>query len=333
MKSKYLLLFALGLSLSVVWCQERPKAQIAFTVVSDAGVPVEGAEISAFTFDHWQPSEGFGKDISSKTVGTTDKTGEFVLTAPSVRGDFTYHVSKPGFYISRGLKYKFLKAMSNQWQPWNPSVKTELLRIIKPIPLCVKRVVEVIGDAIPLPAFGIPVGYDFEVGDWIAPYGKGKISDIRFQLDGKHENLDEHYDAKLSVTFSNPQDGLILQEATGSTLRLPHQAPENGYKPDLVKRKARLPVTRKGVDEGVDDIVDDTKPTENYFLRIRTVVNEKGEIVSANYAKIHGPFEWYPNGKMRFQYYFNPTANYRNLEFDPARNLLNVSGVQKVTEP
>ncbi len=56
------------------------------------------------------------------------------------------------------------------------------------------------------------------------------------------------------------------------------------------------------------------------FIRTRVVRNVKGEVVSANYAKILGPLNFtiqvVAGGSV-----FNPTPNDTNLEFDPDRNL------------
>ena len=62
------------------------------------------------------------------------------------------------------------------------------------------------------------------------------------------------------------------------------------------------------------------------MFRIRTVLDDMGNIVSARYGKIYGPIEYgesdtNPGGKVRFTYYLNPTPNDRNVEFDPERNL------------
>jgi hypothetical protein len=59
----------------------------------------------------------------------------------------------------------------------------------------------------------------------------------------------------------------------------------------------------------------DRDQKRNYFFRIRTVLDEEGNVKSACYGKIYGDF-------MDFRYYLNPTPNSRNVEFDPKRNLL-----------
>ena len=59
----------------------------------------------------------------------------------------------------------------------------------------------------------------------------------------------------------------------------------------------------------------DTFSKPNYFFRVRTVLDEHGNVKSALYGKIYGDF-------MQFTYYLNPTPNDHNIEFDPPRNLL-----------
>jgi hypothetical protein len=53
----------------------------------------------------------------------------------------------------------------------------------------------------------------------------------------------------------------------------------------------------------------------NYFFRVRTVMDEKGDVKSAFYGKIYGDF-------LQFTYYLNPTPNSLNMEFDTHQNLL-----------
>jgi len=51
-------------------------------------------------------------------------------------------------------------------------------------------------------------------------------------------------------------------------------------------------------------------------------LDKDGKIISANYAKVMGDFRLDArHGGVGFTYYFNPTPNDRNLEFDPKQNL------------
>jgi len=70
---------------------------------------------------------------------------------------------------------------------------------------------------------------------------------------------------------------------------------------------------------------------------MRTVLDEKGNIISASYGKIYGPIEYgeldNDRGGVRFIYYLNPTDSDRNIEFDPSRNLVTNPGRTPVNMP
>ena len=120
------------------------------------------------------------------------------------------------------------------------------------------------------------------------------------------------FDYKLVVSFPNPGDGIQRFEVPAlnltSALRSPHTAPEDGYKAEWVKTTSRRPGEREKYQN--DDSL-------NFFFRVRTVLDEKGNVKSAHYGKIYGDF-------MNFRYFLNPTPNSRNVEFDPSKNLLKV---------
>jgi hypothetical protein len=66
-----------------------------------------------------------------------------------------------------------------------------------------------------------------------------------------------------------------------------------------------------------------TNPNRNFYFRVRTKLDENGNVVSARYGKIYGDLA-------QFTYYFNPTLNDQNVEFNPKQNLL--SGLQPLDE-
>jgi len=199
---------------------------------------------------------------------------------------------------------------------------------------------------IPIPALAEWCGYDFEVGDWVAPHGEGETADLLFRFErrfagfqerrspldvrreaikGKYERLGKEFteeafkleagnwDMKLEIAFPGEKEGLI-RVVEGyrphSGLRMPHKAPESDYEPSYVYEI-------KTYGENPRAFRDDV----GFFLRTRAVLDENGEIESANYAKTHGDFRFGPDGTLSFTYYFNPVPNDRNLEFDPGKNL------------
>ena len=175
-----------------------------------------------------------------------------------------------------------------------------------------------------MPVFDKPAGFDLMLGDWVSPHGKGMNSDIIFT--GHLEKRAED-DTDYTLTVSFPKTGHGIQEfraplyylhSRGSELRSAEIAPADGYAPNWVQIRTRRPGKPPGGNHDLE---------RNYYFRVRTVVDDKGNIVRAQYGKIYGDF-------MHFNYYLNPTPNSRDVEFDPKHNLIkNLSSLDEVREP
>jgi hypothetical protein len=201
-------------------------------------------------------------------------------------------------------------------------------KIINPIPLYARRT----GKA--FPEYGTPYGYDLKEGDLVAPHGKGKQTDLLFTVFRDHvDGL--YFSGRIRVTFPNPGDGLIEHPLTpplGGKLRLPHAAPEEGYQPEWTLEVGN---SKERHWYGFENSL---RETMNFFLRTRTELDEQGRVKTAHYAKVHGAFHTsgmtHDRPGIFFQYYFNPTPNDRNLEFDPTRNLSRGLGLnERVSDP
>ena len=163
------------------------------------------------------------------------------------------------------------------------------------------------------------LGFDLKVGDWVPPHGKGVRADVKFNL---HFEKKDHwtFNYRLRVTFPSEHDGITQFKTLGySRLRSPYEAPEDGYEPEWIQTGTRAGKKEK--------LVRNTDPNRGHWMRVRTVTDDSGKIVSANYVKIYGDF---PDIK----YYFNPTPNDRILEFDPEKNLFKkLESTERVHEP
>ena len=197
---------------------------------------------------------------------------------------------------------------------WSPAVTLLLKKTIEPVPMYAKCVIQMP----PLKDQG--VGYDLRVGDWVAPSGSGKETDIIF-TSHFDKRAEDDWDYSLTVSFPRAGDGIqqfAVSDGHGrSALRSPREAPETGYTAQWIKTQRRRPGdhSRDGIDQSL-----------NFFFRVRSVLDSKGNVKSANYGKIYGDF-------MNFCYYLNPTPNSRNMEFDPAKNLLTGLGpLERVQE-
>jgi hypothetical protein len=149
------------------------------------------------------------------------------------------------------------------------------------------------------------IKYDFVVGDWMPPYGCGKMADATFYLTTGNEN------GKMSarVIFNGNGNGVIRSCVRHRTGVLMKTAPTDGYESDYVS------VGRKKDDQtGLYFRIRGNlygKICRDFFID-ECRQNEELEIKS-------GRVTWdIPHGrwskKTTFQYYLNTTPNDRNLE-------------------
>ena len=260
---------------------------------------------------------GFSEKLSDKEVfteGLTDANGEFSAEGPSP-ARLSADVRKNGFYLS-GLPFVvFTNAEAGRWQPWNPRVEAILRPIGKPIALYAKKV------DTELPVLNEPCGYDLEAGDWVMPYGKGMKKDLIFTIRQDFRGIKD-YDLRGEMSFANSLDGLLEVPSPVvlySVFKWDRQAPENGYQSKLALQNTWSPKEKLIRSFKSQDVWD------GYFFRVRTV-EQDGKIVSAHYGKIRGGIMVFPDSKsgkpeIVFTYYFNPTPNDRNLEWDMKKNL------------
>ena len=299
------------------------EAMATVRVTDEKGRPVEGADTAIVfaVFDRW-PGHAEGKR------GMTGADGLFSFSART-HGEMRYDVRKKGYYDAEGsYRWGSSSRENGKYIPWNPVMEVTLKTIENPVPMYAKHAWAV------LPQIGSQFGFDLEKGDWVEPYGKGKISDFLFKAD-RQGNTFENFKIRLEVTFSNKGDGIqsviipVYEDAILHTLRLPKLAPEEGYQEKWVTEIGNTPETGRYNLSGNKD--------QNFIFRVRTVLDENGKIKSANYGKIHDDFEigGYSSKTLGigFRYYFNPDGT-RNLEFDPTRNLLKgIKTTEALTKP
>lgn len=304
----------------------KPRAKITIHVVTDKGQSISDFPISLSTFDHWQPGEGFGHDISIGYNQKTDAQGLVNFTIPSPRGGMSFGTpyNIKGYYPNI-IHYQFKTNTDGKWQPWNPTIDLIVKPITNPIPMYARNV-GVMGFNLTLPAKNTPIGFDLETADFVAPYGKGATSDFIFNLnDDTAINDQKPMNKGLTLTFPNKGDGIqsmIVSQKQGNTFRMLSDAPRDGYESILILGKDSQ------YTHGL------LREDQNYFFRVRTVLDEQGNVKSALYGKIRGPIQFWDNAGLEFTYYLNPTPNDRNMEFDPSKNLFkNLDILQQVKAP
>jgi hypothetical protein len=296
-----------------------PEAELGVLVLDEEKFPISNAKLVT-----WFPEiYGAGSSAKGKTPSDLTNAEGRASVKETTAGSVSFSVRKEGYYYTGGGKIDFIGMHAK-----GKALKAERTLIMKkiknPIPLYARQLRHV-----KIPSLNAPFGFDLEIGDWVTPHGEGKTTDMIFQIRGTHESYRE-YDLTLEVSFPNEGDGLVMFEGAyevGSALRSDHLAPKTGYQPTLVLKKKAL------YEQKSSQWLNDSKSGSNYYLRTRTELDEKGDVIRANYGKIYGNFDFLDFIKAE-AYYFNPTVNDRNVEFDTKRNLANPSkSFEKVLMP
>ena len=116
---------------------------------------------------------------------------------------------------------------NGKWQPWSPTVNITLKEKRNPIPMHEKN-----GEPI-LPKTNQTFDFDFQVGDLIAPYGKGKTADVMltytFSVPSPDDEKQE-YIAHFSLEGINEHEGvMVMKSDTWSQFISVYESPIEGY--------------------------------------------------------------------------------------------------------
>ena len=183
-------------------------------------------------------------------------------------------------------------------------------RIVLPSPLVFRRI-----ETLLVPVLNQPVAFDFEIGDWVKPYGNGKSDDVWLTAD-KRMTARHDYDMKVTLTFSNSVDGIQEFSAPSpnelylaSDLMPPQEAPDAGYNNSIVVFRNMHP--GRPVSESLTE-------NRNYIFRVRSQTNEANKVVAANVGWIRRDIALGVGDKdevgVMFGYYYNPDPKSRSLE-------------------
>lgn len=269
---------------------------ITIRVTDETGIPVPNARVGVGYYG--------SNSVPASIEGTTDTNGMFMASHNDVTTflghDMGLTVEKPDYYRTR---VQYNPGPGYDPDKWNLSTNLVLKKIANPIAMYARWVGSapaVFKKTGPPPiAFTNAAGYDLIAGDWVVPYGKGVHTDIIFTEEFNKKSFTKYF-YRLTVHFPNKGDGIQEFFPTSidksSELLSPHEAPKDGYQPELVEAQTH-------------------DPNRNFFFRVQTVLDRNGNVKNALYGKIYGDF-------MHFRYYLNPTPNDHNVEFDPRRNLL-----------
>ncbi|MDD4018215.1 MAG: hypothetical protein PHV28_09740 [Kiritimatiellae bacterium] len=288
---------------------------ITLYVVDSTGAPVPRATVRGAFFNQWLPKDKRRFEIETDADGT-------VSLENNNTGFVNFTVEKKAYYVSV-FRYWFLKngydcAKDGRWLPWNPTVDVVLKEKRTPIPLYTKTVEKT------FPKEGA-VGFDCLEKDFVAPFGMGKTADFTF----KYESVRPPVRAGMkypdfscftnSLVLSGMEGGgfITKQKDSFSQFVADYEAPKDGYMPVLDYEMKRT----------TDKIFVDRKLGEGGYLFFRSRVRRTvGGSEEAHYGKIYRfvfgeSLRETNSATLKISYYFNPTPNDRNLEFDGTNNL------------
>ena len=266
-------------------------------VVDEEGVPIGGVRSKLMNI----------YDMGSIPGGVTDTNGIYSCHLTKVY-EVSGYFEKHGYYKSGGVFWNWDN--QNRVPPAGTIFPIVMKRIIEPVSMTVKEF-----NAI-LPRMGESVGFDLEICDWVFPDGKGKIADMFFTIEGYYA-ANKNFSIQASVEFLGDKNGIqsfhYPKETAGHPLKSelppPAIAPESGYE-SLIERFSHHIPPEKWASSSYDE-------TCRWIYRIRTKVDDDGNIVAANYGWFVmdisvGPFG--ETGRVFLKYYYNPDPQSRSLE-------------------
>ena len=280
---------------------------VRFTIIDSAGNPVEGALVEAS-----KPGPG-------NMTGFTDETGKVVLELAS-ESTLHVHVSKNGYYTTGGE----LWAGGLHKGPGGSLVAREVPDSFTIEVKAVRNPVELVetrfrGRA---PVSGKPIGFDLEEGDWVAPFGRGKVVDMLFHFHDIHVERSA-FSGTMTLSFPNKGDGIQSFRAArphstefGSNLAPPHEAPTESYVPTLAYTLQH----RQG-----EPFQSYTRKERNYVFRTRTRLDTGGTLRQACYGYFLGEIEFDPRDpagpQLTFTAFFNPDPDPEARSLESIRHL------------
>ena len=284
-------------------------ATLQLHVTDDKGTPVEGATVWV---NFWKP----GSSEGNQAFGETDENGNVTLSERCY-SDGWYGIEKDGYYRTRkrivtppyDSEYMEEGFIRLHWK--KPFVSTESLRPIKnPCPMIAQQ-----GIRLDVPETNVPLGFDLEKMDWVAPYGAGTFNDVYITITTQLKHVGKNdWPIVTVVTFNFPNndDGMqVLDLQEWSRLNSVYHADSTLGFSQAIQFTGKEGTSRY-------DII----PRSKYIVfRVRTKRSPTGEIISAYYGKLYPWFDVTPETFSIMRGYFNPVPNDTNLEFDPERNL------------
>ena len=317
------------ISLIVICCTFQacghPEQKFSISVKDDNGEPLKHVESKA-----WFKLPGEGDSIKDYAVtGKTDINGRVELAGNTIWAPTSVEARMEGYYLSMAGNHWAISKEGNRWEPWPVEVNLVMKKIVNPKPMYVAKFDGQKWLAFPDKQLE-PFGFDLMAGDWVAPHGIGRVADFIIQAIRNDEDESTiNPKGKIILTFSNPDDGILkMVDQGGSILIGPGTAPEEGYEGSW-----DFPNWQPHATE--ENLISQDFSDEVYVFRVRTKLDDEGNVINSHYGKIHGRIVgWLPQAvpSVIMTYYLNGSINNRGLEWDTKSNLIEDTSRMSIPE-
>ena len=278
------------------------QTKIELHIADDDGTPVPDAKIKAYLGMNFRP-------LGTWIDGTTDTNGVFVLEGKTCGDEIEVFVAKDGYYGSHVI-YRYAKmgeerdVKDGKWQPYGAAEKIPLREIVNPCHLAnIEKWVDV-------PCTNTWIGFDMELGDFVAPLGMGKVPDFEVFVEWDGRSADSCSMCKAEIRFSAKGSGGYFSD------KIAESAYKFSYRADT---NALLLASFATINRDGDFFETHAPfPEDRYFVtKTRCVVKEKEETVVAHYGYIRR-LDVYPSksshARIDYSGVFNSVPNDLNLE-------------------
>jgi hypothetical protein len=249
-----------------------PVAKVTIKAMNQQDEPLSKAEVDVYFNDGINTNKVTGWTNNKGLYTTRGKTRPNWAAVVSQKG---YYDSGDGFRFKESENYLFFK----RWLPWNPTIEIVLREKRNPVMMYRKCT-----GFVKVPVQNKPTGYDLIKGDWVSPYGDGKVKDFIFIYKSRYgSNLD--WEGSYTVYFSNEGDGFQEYnppENIDSEYKWPYKAPVEGYN---IKKYSRYRKYHNTLDPYKKASFTNLKKDQRYIFRVRTEYNDSGEVVGGMYGK------------------------------------------------
>lgn len=284
-------------------------ALLNVTAVDDAGCAISNAEVTVCALCKYYFGVGGRSSDWAEFKSRTDADGAASVKFKMYGNRFKWSVRAEGYY-SLGQKAEYFQFKENKdltcmLLESERKVRAVLFRKRNPQPMYAYSVASKL-----LPSRNGCFGFDLQVGDWVAPYGKGLTPDFNV-----NQALDVQSNMLGKVEFPAGAGGYLGKKADNEGFPSVYEADTNAtYNSVFEYMGTGAPTNRTS--RGNAPIVE---RDEYMILRTRVEFDNYGKLKKANYAKIYGPFV-IGNGIRMSEVIFNDRVNDNNLELDNSRN-------------